>query len=432
MPGDKVRHGLNTTQLSAAQMTQNSIAKGLGLLRQKNVRNMFIAYLATYTGNAMAPIAMAFGVLEMTGSTADASIVIAAATFASILVLMVGGVVADRIPRRTVLIGADTVAAISQLCMATLFLTGTATIPLLTLFMLVNGVAIAFYAPASTGFVVQLVERADLQNANALLGTARNGAITGGAALGGVLVAVFGAGITIAIDAVTFAVSALLIMTTRPRMGTRTAPASFFAELKDGWVEFTSHTWLWVIVIQFALVVAALEGVFGLIGPAFTRDFMEGARDWGFIASSYGIGTLLGGIAAMRISVKYPMRLGTMLVFLFCTVPIAFIAHAELWVIMLAAVIAGGAGQIFAVLWYTTLQTRVPEEKLSRVSAYDHLGSIALAPLGIVAAGSLYESIGADSTFTLVVAVVAIATALALCVRDVRHVRSIPLNEPSD
>lgn len=137
-------------------MTAPGIRDGLALLKKPNVNRMFLAYLVSYTGTAMAPIAMAFGVLDLTGSTSDASIVIAAPTLASILVLLVGGVVADRTSRQKVIYSADSLAMASQFVLAWLFISGEATIPLLTLFMLINGIAIAFFAPASTGFIIQL------------------------------------------------------------------------------------------------------------------------------------------------------------------------------------------------------------------------------------------------------------------------------------
>ncbi|MDH3643119.1 MAG: MFS transporter, partial [Gammaproteobacteria bacterium] len=244
-------------------MAHSSFRSGFSLLRNPNVNRMFVAYLVTYTGTAMAPIAMAFGVLELTGSTTDSSIVIAAPTLASIVVLLFGGVVADRTSRQRVIYGSESLAMAAQAVLAFLFLSELATVPLLTAFMLVNGIAIAFHAPAATGFIIQLVDKEDLQAANALLGTARNGAIAGGAALGGILVATVGAGMTLAIDAVSFGISALLVFSLRPRQQLQPEPASVFEDLRLGWKEFTSHTWLWVIVIQFSLIVASGEAVFG-------------------------------------------------------------------------------------------------------------------------------------------------------------------------
>jgi MFS family permease len=381
---------------------------------------MFVAYLVSYTGTAMAPIAIAFGVLDLTGSTTDSSIVIAAPTLASIAVLLLGGVIADRTSRQRVIYTSELVAMGAQMTLAWLFLSGHATVPWLTVFMLINGFAMAFHAPASTGLIIQLVDKEHLQSTNALLGTARNGAVAGGAALGGVLVATVGPGWTLVIDAVSFGFSALLVYTLKPKAQIPPAAASLLTDLKLGWREFTSHTWLWVIVIQFSLIVAAGEAVFGLLGPAVAREQMGGAVAWGFIAAAFGVGTLCGGIAAMRIRPKHPMRVATVLVFFFAGVDLTLAIPASIWIIATAAFVSGLAGQIFAVIWYTTLQLRIPAEMLSRVSAYDHLGSIALAPLGIVIAGILYEVLGFRTALIIAALTVIIPTAVTLCVRDVR------------
>ncbi len=401
-------------------MSDNSFKSALGLLRDRNVGRLFGAYLVTYTGTAMAPIAMAFGVLQLTGSAADSAIVIAAPTLGSIAVLLVGGVIADRTSRKRVMWLAETVSMLSQLTMGYLFISGQASVPVLAFLMLINGVAIAFHAPAATGLIVQLVDRSQLQSVNALLGVARNGAMAGGAALGGILVATVGAGWTLALDGMTFGISALLVYTMRPRMQAAVAHGSILNDLRLGWREFTRHTWLWVIVVQFSLIVAAGEAVHGLVGPAYTLDYMGGAVDWGAIASALGVGTLLGGLAGIKVRPRYPMRTATLLVFLFAGIAAAMYFSAPLWIVIAAALLSGISGQIFGVLWYTCLQMKVPSEVLSRVSAYDHLGSIALAPLGVVAGGLLYENLGADVTLLIAVATVVIPTALALCVRDVR------------
>ena len=178
-----------------------------------------------------------------------------------------------------------------------------------------------------------------------------------------------------------------------------------------------------MIVLQFSLIVAAGEAVFGLLGPAVTRDLMGGAVDWGIVASAHGVGTLGGGLMAIKIQPRHPMRLATCLVFLFSGVALSLSVPLPLPLVATASFVAGFAGQIFAVLWYTTLQRKVPGEMLSRVSAYDHLGSIILAPLGIVVAGILYETIGYRWTLYIVAAMVVIPTALTLCVRDVRMMR---------
>lgn len=369
----------------------------------------------------MAPIAMAFGVLELTGSTDDAAIVIAAPTLASIAVLLVGGVLADRTSRKLMIVLAEIIAMLAQFTIAYLFLSGGATIPLLALLMLVNGIAMALHQPAAAGLIIQLVEREKLQTVNAVLGTARTGAMAVGAALGGVLVATFGAGTTLAIDAASFGFSALLVLSLRPKPQAPPEQASVIEDLRLGWREFISHTWLWVIVLQFSLLVAAMESVFGLLGPAVARDHLGGAREWGFIAAGFGSGTLLGGIASIRIKPRFPMRFATLCTFSFCAVPLALSVPLPVPLIIAAAFVQGAAGQTFGVLWYTTLQQKVPSHMLSRVSAYDHLGSIALAPLGIVVAGYLFEWIGFRMTLLVAAFTVILPTVAAFSVADVRN-----------
>jgi len=198
-------------------MQQDSLREGLALLANPNVLKLFIAYLISFTGTAMAPIAMAFGVLELTGSTADAFYVIAAPAVAATIILLIGGVVADRTSRQRVIVIAEVVAMAAQLAMGWLFLSEQATLPLLIVLMLINGAAIAFHSPASSGLIIQLVERHQLQSINALLGMARHGALALGAALGGLLEATVGPDWTLMIDGISFGLSAVLVLSMRPQ-----------------------------------------------------------------------------------------------------------------------------------------------------------------------------------------------------------------------
>ena len=404
----------------AEQQADVSIAHGLRLLTRPNLAKMFVAYLVSYTGTAMAPIALAFGVLELTGSTKDSAIVIAAPTLAAVFVLLFAGVIADRSSRQRVIWISESVSMLAQFGMALLFLSGTATIPLLTGLMLVHGVVMAFHQPAAVGFIVQLVDADDLQAANAVLSLARFGAMAGGAALGGLLVAYVGPGWTLAIDAASFGISAVLVFSMTPKLQRPPEKATLLTDLRLGWREFTSHTWLWVIVVQFSLIVAAIEAVFGLLGPAYAKTQLDGAGDWGLIAGGFGAGTMVGALAGIRVRPLYPMRFGTFCVFLLAGLPLALAFGQPLWLGVLTAFCGGIAGQIFGVIWYTALQKKIPSEMLSRVSAYDHLGSIALAPLGIVAGGYLFEYFGFQLALLVAAAMIIVPTVAVLFVKDVR------------
>lgn len=395
-------------------------------MKRPDVAKLFTAFLISFLGTAMTPIALAFGVLELTGSTSKAAIVIAASTTGQIIILLVGGTLADRTSRHRILVGADLLAFCSQAVMAALFLMGHATVPLLAGFMLITGVAYALHQPAMTGFIPLIVSRDELHSVNALLGVARNSSITLGAALAGVLVATVGVGMTILIDAISFAVSALLIYTLKPRQQEPPEAATFLTDLRIGWSEFIRHKWLWTIVIQFSILVAALEAVFGLLGPAVAREQLGGAVSWGIIAAGMGLGTVAGGLIAFRLRARRPMYLASLLVLLFALEPLALSVPFSVPVVTVAFFISGTAGQIFGVLWYTTLQREVPPALLSRVSAYDHLGSVGIAPLGIVVAGYLFEAIGPQTTLLICSACVIVPTLAVLCVREVRELESHP------
>lgn len=407
----------------------SELTAGLSLLRRPDFAKLFAAYLISFSGTAMAPIAMAFGVLELTGSTSASSLVIAAPIVAQIAILLLGGVVADRTSRKRMLVISETFAMCTQLTIAALFLTGLATVPTLIALMLVHGVAIAVNTPAATGFIPQMVDRDDLQSANALLGIARNSAFMMGAALAGILVATVGAGFALAIDGISFGVSALLISTLKPKKQVVPAAATLLEDLRVGWREFTAHTWLWTIVLQFSLVVAAMEAVIGLLGPAVAKLQMGGPIDWGIISAGFGLGTLVGGLVGIRLDVRRPMFFATFCTLSFCAVPLGLSVPLAVWWIAFLAFAQGVCGQMFAVLWYTTLQKMVAPHLLSRVSSYDHLGSIALAPLGIVIGGFLFELIGARSTLLLAAATVFLPTFCVLAVREVRSLTTTQVNE---
>lgn len=406
-------------------MTRPTIRQGLKLLSKPDFARLFFAYLITFSGSAMAPIALAFGVLDLTGSTRDSSFVIAAPIVAQIAILLVGGALADRTSRQRLMVLAELLAAASQAMIALLFLTGNATVPVLAMLMLLNGVGVALFMPSTMGFITQVVDRSELQAANSLLGASRSAAFMLGAAVAGVLVALFGAGVTIAIDAFSFLVSAFLIFGIRPKAQEAAEEgASLIEDLRAGWREFTRHQWLWAIVIQFSIMVASFEATFGLLGPAIAKREMGGAVDWGIIAAASGLGTVIGGLVAMRLNVTRPMLFATFCCFFFAGTSITLAIPAPLAIIAFGAFVGGVAGQIFAVLWYTTLQTEIPANMLSRVSAYDHLGSVALAPVGIVIGGALFESIGSTSTMMIAASAVIVPTILVLFVPSIWTLRT--------
>lgn len=400
------------------------IREGLALLHNPDFARLFAAHLITHTGSAMAPIAIAFGVLELTGSTSQGAYVVATPVAAQILVLLIGGAIADRSTRSRVLVRADLVAAASQSVVAFLFLTDSASLPALLVLMAINGTAFAFHQPAAVGFIPEVVPGDRLAAANALLGAARSTAFTAGAALAGLMVDALGAGVTIALDALSFALAGWLVSGIAFRSRPDVRSSSLLEDLRVGWREFTAHDWLWTIVLQFSVLIMGVEALFALVGPATARDLLGGPRTWGIVMGFFGAGTLLGGWLSLRLAIERPMLVAVLTIFLWAPLPLLLSVPAPVVWIFAASFVQGAAAQIFGVLWYTTLQTQIPPDRLSRVSAYDHLGSVALAPLGVVAAGALYESVGGPATLRIIAATIVVPTALVLLVPGVRRLRS--------
>jgi len=403
-----------------------AIRDSLPLLREHSFGRLFAARLGSEFGNSMAPVAIAFGVLEMTGSASSMGIVVSCQIAAQALFQLLGGAWADRGSRRAMMVRADCLAAVTQGTMAFLLVTGRAEIWMLCGLMATNGLAMALHNPAAQGLIPQVVPGDRLQPANALLGVARSGAHALGAACAGILVATVGSGWALAVDAATFGASAALVLGMRPRAQVRGEPTTLLRDLRLGWDEFVAHRWLWVIVLQFSLVVAASEGTMAVVGPTVAKRLLGGATDWGWIVSGFGFGTLAGGFVAMRVHFARPMYAATLLVLTFALPSLLLSGPAPLAVLIAGAFVSGVCGQLFAVLWFTALQVHVAPEALSRVSAYDHLGSIALAPLGVVAAGVLLETIGPRTTLWIAAAAILLPTFTALTVREVRELRSGP------
>jgi MFS family permease len=372
----------------------------------------------------MSPVAMVFGVLDLTGSAALVGVVIAAQTAAQVSVQLFGGALADRLSRQRVMVAADLLAAAWQTSIALLLLAGGARVWQLAGLMALNGVAFAMHWPASVGIVPQVVPRERLQAANSLLGLAQSAAFGLGGASAGVIVALAGAGWAFVVNAACFAASAWLIRSLRPTEQARTAGESLAHQLRDGWREFVSHRWLWTIVAQFSLVVAAWNGGFLVVGPVVAARALGGPTTWGAVAGAFGLGLVTGGLVGMRVPVRRPMLVATCCVFTFA-LPLALLSGpAPVPAIAAGAFVAGLGSQLFGVLWNTALHTHVAPAALSRVSAYDILGSIALAPLGEAIAGPLVEGIGARPTLLIACAMIVAPTLAVLFVPEVRTLSS--------
>jgi hypothetical protein len=285
--------------------------------------------------------------------------------------------------------------------------------------------------PAASGLTPQTVPAAQLQPANAMLRLGHNLTFVTGSAAGGLLVAVTGSGWAFAADAVLFAVGALLLGRIRLPHNARLEATTILADLREGWSEFRSRTWLWVIVVQFAFVNAASSGAMNALGPV-VADRSIGRAAWGLVLASTTAGMILGGLIALRGRWTRPLFVGTLAVLLQVPVLVVLGLEPRTVPLMALAFVAGVGIETFTVAWDVSMQSNIPADRLSRVYAYDWFGSLVFIPVGLALAGPISGLVGVTSTIVGAAAVVALATCAALAVPGVRHLQRSDVSDPPE
>lgn len=409
----------------------------LETLRESNFRWFFCSGAATALGSSMTPVALAFAVLHIDNSAGALSHVLAAYMAAQVCFVILGGLAADRFSRTVVLQGSYLVGAVSQGAVAVLLLRGQASVTSLIVLEAINGAASAFALPATQGVLPQLVARSQLQQANAVMAFARRGAMVLGPAVAGALVATVGPGWAIAADAIGFLLGALALLRVRlPDAAHSAAGSSLLTQLREGWSEMRSRTWLWVIILAFGLVNAIHAGAWSVLGPVIAKSDPDlGARGWGLVVSAEGVGAIVMTLVLLRLPLNRPLRQGMIGVSLMA-VPLCTLGiRPETVVVAIGALIAGAGTEVFGTGWNVALMEQVPQEALSRVSSWDMLGSFLAIPGGTLVYGWLATH--ADVADLLLVsgvlyAAVALGTLLVPGVRGLRREPAGPADGASD
>jgi MFS family permease len=398
-----------------------SLRERAGALAERPFRLLWLGRTASSVGDAVVPIAIAFAVLtDLHGSATDLGIVSASFTGARVAFLLVGGVWADRLPRRLVMLTCDVVRLGAQATIATLLFTDALDVWMLAVASAVSGTAAAFFGPASTGLIPQTISAARLQQANALMSLSESATSIFGPALAGILIATFGTGVVFAIDAASYGVSAAFLVALPVRGAVAAAGESFVRDLARGWREIRARDWLQGALAVFALSNTSIACFF-VLGPLVFKEELGGAGDWGLALTIGAVGGVLGSVLALRWRPARPLVAS----FVVC-LPIS----ASLFVLIppLPAVAVGialalsfGGVNLGNALWDTVLQANVPADALARVSSYDWLVSLVFMPLGFMLAGPLADGIGLDTTLLLAGCVSASANVAVLVLPSVRH-----------
>ena len=401
----------------------------LRALRDRDFRLLLGAHAISFVGDGMVTVGLAFAVIEIGGSASDLGLVLACRALPQVLLVVPGGVVADRVSRRSAMVVADLVRLGSQGATACLLLSGGAEVGWLALLACVGGAATAFYKPASTGLMPMVAPESSLQQANALSNSARAAAICTGPPVAGVMVVAVGAGWVLAVDALTFAASALLLSRIDvPAQAARRA-RSIAADLREGWQIFSSRTWLWALTLRDA-VDNLLFACWNVLGPFAVASYLGGAAAWGLVAGAFGGGLIAGGALALRIEPRRPLLVVAVPAQL-AAVPLAALALQAPTAVLAVAAFASGTGTMVSLtVWHTTLQRHIPAAALSRVSAYDWLGSLAAQPIGLALWAPVAAAIGLAGALWAACALALASSLATLALPSVRALPASPEREP--
>jgi MFS family permease len=418
--------------MDQAPGTPSASSGRLALLKLRDYRNVFIAQSVSVFGDGITPVALTFAVLDLTGSGTDLGLVLAAQSLPLASLALVGGVWADRLPRAALMVSSDLIRAAVQAMAALLLLTGTAHIWQLAVLAALHGSAEAFFRPAAGAIIPQIVPTPRLQQANALMGMSDNFGWMVGPAVAGTLVAVIGPGGAIAVDSVTFLVSAAFLATLRvPAIAKTEAVRGFVAELRAGWQEVRSRTWLWVMLLRACLVLCIVIAPFQVLGPLGLREEGYTAAAWGWLQAVFSAGMIGGGAIALRYRPRRPMVVVCLTGTTAATAPIALAVFGNPWVLGLVYGLRGIAVGILVAVWVTTLQTYIAKESLGRVTAWDWMSSLALWPAGLAVAGPLAQAFGVTTMCWITGGLGLVASLWVLLMKDVWRLRpaAVPAGE---
>ena len=367
----------------------------LRVLRHQSFRYLFLGQTASAIGDRVVVVALALFITQRTGSPTDLGLVLGAQTLPLVTLLLLGGVWADRLPRHRIMVATDLTRAALHTVVAILIFAGTIQIWQLIVIEALFGAAQAFFQPAYSGLLPQTVPEELIQDARALTESTANLAFLIGPALATALVLGIGAGEAFAFDAATFVLSAVLLTRVRPRpRGEAPDPESVVQELRAGWREVRSRTWVWVTIAVFSGAVLCVYAQWYALAPVIARDVYGGAGVFGLLEAVAGVGAVCGGLLGISWRPARPLFAGMLLVLAWPVQDGVFALGAPLALVVVCAFATGFGFSLLMIWWETALARHIPASALSRVSAWDWMGSLALLPLGFLVAGPLAAAFG--------------------------------------
>ncbi|MEI6648815.1 MAG: MFS transporter [Actinomycetes bacterium] len=395
------------------------------IFQHKYVKRHFAARIISNFGNGISPIALAFGILHLpNGSATLLGWVLGSTTISMIIVSPFGGVLADKYGRVRMVALCDIWGAVGLFVQVAFFATGH--VPLwVLLFANINfGIMWGIWWPAFTGVLPALMPEEDLQKGNALNALASNGASIVGAAAAGFLVSAYGSTVALGIDAVTFLIAGLIVFSFRHVVPARgESDNTVIDDLVHGWKVFLSFRWIVIVVAGFSFLFLCWAGAENVLGPLIALKHFNGPKSWAIVLSAESVGFLIGSLIAIRVTFKYPLR-ATIIMNAALSLYIWSLAKPQsLAFIAVCAFLWGITADLLGTIWGTALQRLVPRESLSRVSAFDAMGTLLFRPVGLAIAAPLAGLIGIDHTLEAGAVLTLVAIIAMIAVPEVRNVQ---------
>lgn len=393
-------------------------------------RKLILARFISNYGNGLSPIALAFGVLSLKGTNASSLSIVMASTMAPLVIFMLpGGVLADRYPRAMIVGLSDVVLSALVIFNGFTFLRGWATVISLCVIGVLSGCLHALWWPAFGGLMPEVVPKEKLQSANSINAFGSNASNIAGTVTGGIVVASVGAGWAFVIDGFTFLVAGILVFQLRKLGTTRETTEhspTVFEDLKEGWSEFRSRSWVVATVAAYSVAVMLSESLFAVVGPYHAKTELGGAKPWSYVLAALSTGMICGVVVSMRYKPKRPLVVSLLSQISTGTLMLSVGLSHSILVIMVIAFITGISMDFFFIMWNTALQTHIPSESISRVTSYDAFGSLFFTPLGLIIAGPTTSWLGSAHTLQLFGVLWILIVLSPLLVRGVRELTGEP------
>jgi len=393
------------------------------VLAHKYVKRLFIARFISNFGNGMGPIALAFGILALPNGSANMlGFVLGTTTVVFLLMAPFGGVIADKYGRARMVGLTDMAAGAVLFIQVFYFAKGEVPLAILLITNGFFGLMWGIFWPAFSGLMPAVLPEEGLQKGNALNAFMTNAGVISGAAVAGILIDIFGVAFTLAIDAASFFISGLMIFTFRhltPRA--QKTENTMLDDLIHGWKIFLSFRWIVIIVGAFSFIVMCWAAAENVLGPLIALEHFNGAKSWSFVISAESAGLIVGSLIAIKVKPKYPMRFLMISSFTITFYIWSLAKPQSLLMIAFGAFLFGITLDLWGTLWSTALQRKVPRDSLSRVSAFDAMGSMMFRPVGLAIAAPLSTLVGIENFLQILAAITVVAIVVPLLDPQVRN-----------